>query len=121
MNESSRTSTLAAGGPTIVCPSWCVVPYAEHLEDLPNWDGFALHRGREHRLAPVLAPDAVAQTASMTYIDGTPGPDRDHAPTVGLWGRAIRFDGSQYTPDQAEDLARSFQEAVLKAVEEARA
>jgi hypothetical protein len=59
--------------PRIVCPSWCCVPEAQHLDELPALDGGVLHIGR---WVSMLADGyfEVRLTAAR-LVDGTPDLD----------------------------------------------
>jgi len=99
MNESSRTPTLTAGGPTIVCPRWCKVSCDSHLSDLPDWDGFVIHLSAER------TGDGWAVWHSRSaYIDGTPS----EAPEV-----TSRVD-AHLSAAAAEDLANALLEVVAE-------
>lgn len=43
----SATTTEAPVVPAIVCPPWCQITTAEHVADLPRWDGFVIHWSAE--------------------------------------------------------------------------
>ena len=86
--------------PPIVCPDWCTVPYQEHVDDLPNWEGFVIHWSAE--------VDGVRHS-SETYPDGTLA--AHEPPQVHIYDR-----DDQMTPDDAERFARR----ILAAVAEAR-
>lgn len=49
----------------IVCPSWCTVPYEEHVRALPELEGFVIHWS---------AVDTVRHSRA-TFIDNTIDPD----------------------------------------------
>lgn len=86
--------------PPIVCPSWCVVAMETHIADLPGWEGEVIH----------WSGGADVQVSTMTYPDGTP--DHDAPPQIFL-----RTSGDGIGLDAAATLAQ----AILCAVEEARA
>lgn len=37
--------------PTVVCPEWCTIPHAEHVDELPNWEGSVIHTSAERIVA----------------------------------------------------------------------
>ncbi len=94
------TIAVSTASPAIVCPDWCTVPYLEHVDDLPNWEGFVIHWSAE--------VDGV-QHSSETYPDGTPA--AHELPQVHIHDR-----DSQMAHDDAERFARR----ILAAVAEAR-
>ncbi|TYL55744.1 hypothetical protein FXB39_00605 [Nocardioides sp. BGMRC 2183] len=85
--------------PTITCPSWCTVPYEDHLADLPAWEGFVIHRSDYERRVG---------HSCMAYIDGTLDPT--NPPLVHL------VVPHELSLDDAEALAGE----LLAAVREAR-
>lgn len=86
---------------SIVCPPWCTVTHAEHVEDLPQLEGFVIHWSDLSR--------RVYHSCS-TYIDGTPDPEE---------GPQVYFDPPKdgATLEDMEAFARE----ILAAVQEARA
>lgn len=96
------TVAISTDTPTIVCPSWCVVPYAEHVEALPNWEGFVIHWSAETR---------GVRHSRCAYVDNVPDPEEP--PLVFV--HAHTSDGISL--EEAEALATR----ILAAVKEARA
>lgn len=84
----------------IVCPPWCTVTHAEHVEDLPQLEGLVIHWSDLSRRVYYSA---------CAFIDGTP--NREEGPQV-------YFDPPTGNPtlDNMEAFARE----ILAAVEEAR-
>jgi hypothetical protein len=63
------STTVISSSTEIVCPPWCTVSAAEHLEDLPNWEGTCIHRGtiwksgeREVELVSVTLPNGALRS-----------------------------------------------------------
>ena len=54
---------------SVVCPSWCTVSQAEHLNDLPAWEGRVIHWS-----ADASGDDWSVRHSDYTYSDGTPDP-----------------------------------------------
>jgi hypothetical protein len=95
------TIAVSTETPTIVCPPWCTVPYADHVADLPNWEGYVIHYSAER---------GGVRHSRAAFVDNTIDPT--DPPLVFVDGNAahgLELDG-------AEALAR----AILAAVEEAR-
>ena len=93
--------------PTVVCPDWCTTPHAEHVDELPNWEGSVIHANTER----VVAGCRVA-LSRLAYPDGTPDA---HQP--GALADLIMVEGQEMSVDDAQAFAR----AILAAVSEARA
>lgn len=94
------TIAVATATPPIVCPTWCTIPYAEHVGELPNLEGYVVHWS---------APGNVRHSRAA-FVDNTIDPT--DPPAIYVDGAA---DGISL--EEAEDLARQ----ILAAVEEARA
>lgn len=87
--------------PAITCPSWCVVPMADHVADLPNMDGMVIHWS---------ASVGEIRHSAAAYPDGTL--DESDPPLV-----FVDADTGTGVPlDEAEAIAH----AILAAVQEAR-
>lgn len=85
--------------PVIVCPDWCTVTYEEHVRELRELEGFAIH----------WSADGLVRHSRAAFVDNTVDPE--DPPRVYVDGAA---DGISL--DDAETLART----ILAAVEEAR-
>ena len=98
------TTTIAVSTqtPTIVCPAWCTVSYAEHLRDLPNLEGFVIHHSGDRN---------GVHHSRAAYIDNTPDPS--DPPLVFV----SRNTAEGMTLDAAEAHALN----ILAVVQEARA
>ncbi|HWI43274.1 MAG TPA: hypothetical protein VNS81_06610 [Nocardioides sp.] len=96
------TIAVSTETPEIICPSWCTVTYAEHVADLPNQEGFVIHRS--------AGRDGVSHSR-CAYVDNVLEPGTE--PQIFVDGPSA--DGISL--NQAEALARR----ILAAVEEARA
>lgn len=87
---------------TVVCPSRCTTSQAEHLADLPGWDGFVIHWS-----AKVEGEGWSVWHSSLTYSDGTPveGPDglQVHVGPI--------YEGLQ--PDESLRFANALREAAI--------
>ncbi|GAB3253264.1 hypothetical protein GCM10027425_12400 [Alteromonas gracilis] len=87
---------------SIPCPSWCTVSQEEHLQDLPDWEGSAIHQSESETIG-----DITIKVTSMTYADGQP----DRTEGAFVWVAEQEFD-----PDAAERLAH----AILAAAKRVR-
>ncbi|WP_395691527.1 hypothetical protein [Nocardioides sp.] len=85
--------------PEIVCPSWCTVSTEDHIAELANLEGYAIHWS---------SSSGGVEHSSMTYTDGSPGPEPGQVYCDG-WTKDL-------TLTEAEQLAH----AILAAVKEAR-
>lgn len=81
---------------SIVCPTWCTITREEHLEDLPQLEGFVIHWSDLSQRV---------YHSSCTYIDGTPDPEE---------GPQVFFDPPTGSPtlDNVEAFAREILAAV---------
>jgi hypothetical protein len=50
---------------TVACPEWCAVPKADHLADLPNWEGRVLHWSVDHN-----GDGWTVRQSASTYANG---------------------------------------------------
>jgi hypothetical protein len=95
------TIAVSTETPTIVCPPWCTIPYAEHVGDLPAWEGYVIHYSATR--------DGVRHSRAA-FVDNEIDPTEP--PLVYVVANAA--DGMEL--EAAESLAR----AILAAVAEAR-
>jgi hypothetical protein len=59
--------------PVIVCPSWCAVAEAQHVDELASLEGGVLHIGES---ASIVADDSFeVQLIASRLVDGTPDPE----------------------------------------------
>lgn len=93
----------------VTCPSWCIVSQAEHLADLPAWEGCALHWSAETK-----GDGWTVRYATCTFVDGQLDPAAP--PTVHVYGQLDTI-----SPDEALNLARALHEAAIAAAWEAQA
>lgn len=82
----------------IVCPTWCTVSAAQHIEELSNWEGSCLHQGTfweggGHKLL----------LATTTWPDGSPDEAEDAAPEITITSTTA----SALSPLQARGLGRA--------------
>ena len=88
----------------VVCPSWCVVSQDDHLRELPNWEGRAIHWP-----ADVTGDGWEVRQATVTFADGAPD---DYPPVVNL----------VHTRDELSPAAAiAFDEALIQAAREVQA
>jgi hypothetical protein len=96
---SSRTYVVrTVQRPLIVCPSWCAVEEAQHLDELITFEGGVLHIGDS---VPMVADGSFeVHPIAARLVDGTPDPDE---PEV-----RVRFSlqgDEAYTLVEAETIA----------------
>jgi hypothetical protein len=89
----------------VVCPRWCVVPQAEHLADLPNWEGRSLHWS-----ADVTGGGWSVRHSRDAFANGVIEPSHPPLVFVNILAEAL-------TPAAAVALA----EALVAVVKESRA
>ena len=87
----------------VTCPSWCTVTQAEHLENLPNCEGRALHWSAETR-----GDGWGVRIASSTFADGQL--DMTDPPSVFAHGPR-----ENTSPDEALRFAVAILEAAIAA------
>lgn len=101
------TVVAVAASPAITCPAWCTVSQTQHVDDLPDFEGFVIHRLE----LETVAFDGLLEVSSSTYTDGTPDPKNPRT--------EVRIDtghDTYWSVDEAEDFARS----ILAFVEKVR-
>jgi hypothetical protein len=87
----------------VVCPPWCIEPQSEHLNELPAWEGRAIHHSAEQ------AGDGwEVQHSTYTFADGQLAD-----------GEAPLVRATVKVEHLTVDEARRFAEAVLAACDEA--
>ena len=71
---SPRTySVRTVQRPVIVCPSWCSVTEAQHVDELANLEGGVMHIGDS---VPMLADGSFdVHPIAAGLVDGTPDPE----------------------------------------------
>lgn len=57
--------------PTVVCPSWCTVTQAQHIEQLDGLEGRVIHWSSTRK----LGPDFEARLAQTATPEGVEDPD----------------------------------------------
>lgn len=65
---------------SVTCPSWCVIPQQEHLDNLRNLEGMALHRSEE----VAAGEGSTVHITVMSYVDGTPVDPETEPPGVNI-------------------------------------
>jgi prepilin-type processing-associated H-X9-DG protein len=87
--------------PTIVCPDWCRVSQADHINQLPEAEGSVIHYSTAHSTNGEEGHTFEVFLTRSAYTDGTPdGLD-------GWPANMLYVDGHAMTREQATEHARA--------------
>jgi len=91
-HEPTARERAAMQATNVMCPSWCIVPEVEHVEELDQWDGRAVHHGERNVDDWSLG--------SVTWPDGTPAGEPGQAPVT-----VVRGSDRELSPDEVRQYA----------------
>jgi len=87
--------------PTIVCPAWCKLSEADHLEQLPETEGCLIHYSTTHTTTGAEGHTFEVFLTRTAYTDGSPD-ERD-----GWAADMLYVEGQSMTREQTTEHARA--------------